>query len=196
MSIKVCCIDGNIGSGKSSVLKELRRRGYIVYFESLNEWENELIRFYNDPKRWSFTLQMAILIDRKNLYNDMSSGSIIFVERSNKATLAFSKVAYDLGFLDNIEMKLLEKTYDTIISEYNYVTNNIVSCYIDTNIDTCMERMKKRGRKYENIISYSYLDSLNKAHTDLGLRTNCIDGLKSVKEVADDIINFARSSLL
>jgi deoxyadenosine/deoxycytidine kinase len=60
---EVTSIDGNIGSGKSTVLEELKQRGYFVFEEDLNNWGTLLEKFYANPKRWMCSLQIKILHD-------------------------------------------------------------------------------------------------------------------------------------
>jgi hypothetical protein len=42
----ICYIDGNIGSGKSTVIRELRRVGYVAREEPIGAWKNALGRYY------------------------------------------------------------------------------------------------------------------------------------------------------
>ena len=56
--------DGNIGCGKSSILKLLVDKSAIdlhVYNEPLNDWSKWLELFYSDMKKYSFGFQMRVL---------------------------------------------------------------------------------------------------------------------------------------
>ena len=52
-------IDGNIGSGKTTQLDLLAKKGWSVKREPIDEWPLEL--FYKDMSRWALLLQMRIL---------------------------------------------------------------------------------------------------------------------------------------
>ena len=59
---------GNIGSGKSTILKRLKKcSDMVVGDEPMEKWENVngtnlLKMFYDDKKRWSFAFQTKVLL--------------------------------------------------------------------------------------------------------------------------------------
>lgn len=83
----IISLDGNIGAGKSSILKELKNIGYIIFPEDIDTWQPILDNFYNDPKRWSFTLQIAIINNLRDQYNQINellqTNSFVFIEKSS-----------------------------------------------------------------------------------------------------------------
>ena len=56
-------IDGNIGSGKTTQLGLLEKKGYTVRREAIHDWP--LDEFYTDPARWAFLLHMNILLSNQ-----------------------------------------------------------------------------------------------------------------------------------
>jgi len=52
-------IDGNIGSGKTTQLDLLEKKGWKVRREPIETWPLEL--FYSDKSRWALVLQLRIL---------------------------------------------------------------------------------------------------------------------------------------
>jgi deoxyadenosine/deoxycytidine kinase len=52
-------IDGNIGSGKTTQLNLLEKKGWLVKREPIDEWPLDL--FYKDKSRWALLLQLKIL---------------------------------------------------------------------------------------------------------------------------------------
>ena len=52
-------VDGNIGSGKTTQLGLLEKKGWHVQREPIDSWPLE--DFYKDPKRWAFYFHMVIL---------------------------------------------------------------------------------------------------------------------------------------
>ena len=52
-------IDGNIGSGKTTQLNFLEKKGWHVKREPIDEWPLDL--FYKDKSRWALLLQLKIL---------------------------------------------------------------------------------------------------------------------------------------
>ena len=80
----VITIDGNIGSGKSTILDKLQKNhNQIVSFEPVQEWETYLENIYNNDKGY-FDFQLKIYLDRA--FIQTRSNSILYMERSPKFT--------------------------------------------------------------------------------------------------------------
>ena len=69
----IISIEGNIGSGKSSVIKELKKYKQFYYLEEpVDSWTNNkddngktiLDLFYRDNTRWAYTFQNLAYITR------------------------------------------------------------------------------------------------------------------------------------
>ena len=75
-------IEGNIGSGKSTILKIIRQNfpELVILDEPLSEWQkvgenqniNLLGMYYQDPKRWGFTFQIYAFMTRLNKWREYS----------------------------------------------------------------------------------------------------------------------------
>ena len=59
MALRHIAVAGNIGSGKTTQLDLLERKGWSVKREPIDEWPLDL--FYKDKSRWALLLQMKIL---------------------------------------------------------------------------------------------------------------------------------------
>ena len=59
----VISIDGNIASGKTTVLKIIERKGHIVFYEPFEEnpW---LPLYYKDPKKYALNAQIWFIAER------------------------------------------------------------------------------------------------------------------------------------
>ena len=56
------CVEGNIGSGKSTLLHGLQEAQYTVHQEPVaGRWKLPLQAFYDNPRQWSFSLQIEVL---------------------------------------------------------------------------------------------------------------------------------------
>jgi len=79
----IVCIDGNIASGKTTVLQEIEKLGFKVYYEPFedNPW---LPLYYEDPKKYALNTQLWFLSERFRQYKlaDFHKDGIVFVERS------------------------------------------------------------------------------------------------------------------
>ena len=111
-AIEVIYIEGNIGSGKSSVLEYLKSKGEVVVPEAVSEW-TFLDDFYENNK-CAFQLQTEIAISmREHLYLGIKQARQkkqprIFVERAIKTCSLFS------GEMSSSERSVLNKLYDAL----------------------------------------------------------------------------------
>ena len=93
--IYIFSIEGNIGSGKSTLVKKLKNANPNYYFlqEPVDIWkeitnsknENILSKFYTDKKRYSYTFQNFAFITRictlKNIINKIHRLTSIFKDK-------------------------------------------------------------------------------------------------------------------
>lgn len=106
----IVSIDGNIGAGKSTVIKELERHGYVIFPEDIATLEPLLEGFYNDPYRCSFMIQIGIL----NSLNDQlvkikylkPFHTIIFMERAPDSNKLFADICHEKGYISETEYKV------------------------------------------------------------------------------------------
>lgn len=170
----VISVDGNIGSGKSTLINLLREQfSDKIYFaaEPVDAWSkmtdekgnNLLHNFYTDKKRWSYSFQNIAYITRaKELKKAFESGKpIIITERSVMTDRnVFAKMLFNDGLMNQMEMAM----YDTWFGLFN--TTIDYTFYLQTTVDNCVSRIQKRGRTGEEDIDRNYLVALEKAHEE------------------------------
>jgi len=184
-NIEIISIEGNIGSGKSTILAELKQRyadnvRVIFVREPVDEWENisdkdgttMLQKFYNDPKTYSFPFQMMAYISRLKLLKDgvetalslnTNEKIVIITERSLYTDkYVFAKMLYNQN---NIE-EVCYQIYTTWFDEFAklYPIDKII--YINSSPSICYQRILKRDRLGESSIPLDYLSQCDKYHTD------------------------------
>ena len=100
---RLISIEGNISSGKSTIMKslkeELKSSNYIFLPENLNEWDkfrdSEGIplfqSFCEDPEKYGFAFQILVLSSQLNALQQASrtdlDSAVIIVERSLQTSL-------------------------------------------------------------------------------------------------------------
>lgn len=210
--IIILSIEGNIGSGKSTVINTLKQyyeKNNKVYFleEPVSEWieikdssgKNIIENFYKNQEHYSFSFQMMAYISRlamlKRAIKHCKEKEIklIICERSlHTDKNVFCKMLYDTKKIEDINFQIYNKWFDEFISEIplNYYI------YIKTLPNIANERVQKRNRKGENI-SIEYLEMCSSYHDNWLIKNgtnNCIvlDG-NQVHEVifekTNEIIN-------
>ena len=174
-------IDGNIGSGKSTLINNLKSIKYAnslkVFFlpEPVSIW-NEikdssgisiLEKYYADQKRYAFSFQMMAYITRLKQIRDCIAQTpdncIIITERCMYTDREiFAKMLFDSGKIEEIEYSIYLKWFDEFINDIN-ITGII---YVQTLPKTCSERIVGRNRKGEESIPLEYLTNCHKYHED------------------------------
>jgi thymidine kinase len=163
-------IEGNIGSGKSSVVEQLAQlnpeHGYVP--EQVNLWSTEfgnrlLERFYQNPLRYSFEIQNKVcqaFYDAHLIFPNR--GELIRVmERSVRAGLHFSRVLRQRGYLTYDQFRIIDRWIEIITASVPMPNFTI---YLRTSPATCMDRIQSRARPGEDKITMDYLVDLHDEH--------------------------------
>ncbi len=191
-------IEGNIGVGKTSMMRLLKNKYLDVaefIYEPVDEWlnikdenDNNLLDiFYKDKERWAYTFQNIAYITRMNLIIDKiinSDKRIIIIDRSLQADLnTFAKMLYDDGVLNLVEWNAYNKWNNFFEKNYGFMVNHKI-LYLRCQPSIAYERMQMRGRGEEKNVSFSYLELLHKYHDNWLL--NNVNAL--IVDVSDDFI--------
>lgn len=186
--MRIFTIDGNIGSGKSTVLDVLRGRGYPVLPEPVDDWA-ELLQAAasgHDPKG-TLRLQVAVWRDRCMRRPHDPRYDILFMERSTFFQLhTFVHANHALGRLDELDLSLLTSMYNAVD------WNPEAMIYLRVSPTECGRRVALRGRVYEQDIR-EYLQLLHECHerTAAGaapVPIITLDGARPSAEIADQIL--------
>jgi deoxyadenosine/deoxycytidine kinase len=158
-------VAGNIGSGKTTLTKKLSERlGWKPHFESVQD-NPYLADFYQDMSRWSFPLQVYFLNHRFNthrLIETLPASSIQDRSIYEDANI-FARSLYDQGKLDKRDYENYRQLYDSMIQFLNPPTLMI---FLRRSVPKLQERIKQRGRDYEQAIPVEYLTSLNEYYDE------------------------------
>lgn len=189
-------IEGNIGVGKSTFLKILQKNLDIkAVSEPVSTWENIsghnlLAKFYDSPKRWSYTFQNYAFISRiKSLHEAFKNNinnKLIIEERSVFSDrYCFAQNLYEQGLMDDLE-------WNIYLSWFNWLTQffavkPIGFIYLKTSPEICYERIHKRNRKEEHNITLEYIKELHKKHEEWLIEKKDISN--SIKNVPVLVLN-------
>lgn len=164
---KIYSVEGNIGAGKTTILKIIGQHFKDVAFveEPVSQWQNLggmnlLESFYSDPKRWGFSFEFFSMLSKiKALFKAVDSDKpIIIIERSLFSNKVFFDISNDLGKLEPCEYKMLLNTFNFYL---NYVYPQLAGIiYLDTPVDECIKRIIKRNRGEETSIDRGYLEMI------------------------------------
>uniref|UniRef100_X1YYT3 Deoxynucleoside kinase domain-containing protein n=1 Tax=Capitella teleta TaxID=283909 RepID=X1YYT3_CAPTE len=164
-------VEGNIGSGKTSLLKHFETCEQAkVYKEPTDRWRNiqghnALALMYEDPERWSLTFQTYVQLTMLQTHLAKQEQAVKLMERSiHSAKYCFVENLHKGGVMPELEYIVLTRWFDHIIQNEDCSPDLIV--YLQTNPEVLHERIRKRCRKEESGIPMDYLQDLHNLHED------------------------------
>jgi len=159
-------IEGNIATGKSTVLDRLKDLGYTVRPEPVTEWDTLLHLYYTDPARWSLCFNLKVLhsfhaVPTEGEHPLPNSIKPLFVERSPGACRhVFGQLSYNDQHITPAAWEVFKEFSQLLWWEPD------VYIYIDTPPDVCHTRMESRGRTCEQSVSLEYLRRIEFQYTN------------------------------
>jgi len=168
---KIICIEANIGSGKTTLMRRLREtlnpKKFVFFEEPVDSrWQRGLTYLYSDQSRWNFTFQIENYLWWTHVYEVLSdkvgkyAGKTVIVERSAEScTATFVEVAKNGHFYNEWEADLLATLKQKLINapRQKYV-------YLRCQPETSYERLKIRSRSCESSVPLSYLQDLHQCY--------------------------------
>ena len=179
----VISIEGNVGAGKSTLIDAIQKRlieenitNIRVMKEPVDEWlsvtdskHNILELYYQSPGRYAVPFQtLAAWTTMRNLYREHKAypeAKVIICERSVLTSkFVFERMLFDDGSIDEAEHEVLLELYSDPNDEWMIPTQSI---YLETDPETCLERIKDRGREGEEKIELGWLETCQQYHERL-----------------------------
>jgi len=182
LRIEIC---GNIASGKTTLCSSLADTGCIAVEETF--LQNPFIsKFYEDPVRYSFETEISFVLQHYHSIKTINSSSPLVCDYSfvlDKAyadvTLATDRRNIFFSIADEIELEI--GTPELLI-------------HLQCPEEVLVERIRKRGRRFESSISVDYLKTLTMAiesrvaaakeiATIVTINSHAVDFTEGVKEI-------------
>ena len=192
----VVCLEGNIGCGKSTVLGELRRRGYTCFSEPLSDWKYVFGPFAVAPASNCFALQVQIAasfaqqrVSISDLRANSVKGNVVFVERSFASHATFVSTAVANGWLNSVEHQCLLNLVSAIRWDPE------LHIFIDVDSKLCLRRIKQRSRSEETHVGLPRLEQIRAAHVSAGLLAHSVGNSGTVGAVADRILDLVATEM-
>ena len=185
-------IDGNIGSGKTTILNYLHKyKNFQIDLEPVDKWKPFLDNIYLSKSGY-FNFQIKVWLDRAWI-QEKDNNSIIFMERSPFFIRnTFNKNDYITNNINEDEFNVINELYqktDKIWKSNFYI-------YLRSCPNKCLERIKSRGRENEMNINIDYITDIHNLHEEAYFKLSEIDNNiilinvedKSIEEIIQEIL--------
>jgi len=182
-------IEGNIGAGKTSLARKIADdTNSKLVLEQFAE-NPFLPKFYKDPDRYAFPVELAFLADRYQQLKTEIAPRDLFQTKTVSDYYFIKSLIFSKNTLKEDEYRLYKQLFD-IIQQQLPLPDLYV--YLHVNADNLLRNIKRRGRDYENEIEKSYLTQIQdgyfefiKSRTDMTfvvLDMNNIDFVSSAED--------------
>ncbi len=156
-------IEGNIGAGKTSLstrmAAELNASLILEQFE-----ENSFLpKFYEDPVRYSFPLELSFLADRYQQLKNHFNKPDLFTTFTIADYFIFKSLIFASRNLESLEFTLYTRLFSIVSS---VVPRPDMIVYLYLNLENLKRNILKRGRPYEQNIQFDYLDKIQNGYLD------------------------------
>ncbi len=159
----VILIEGIIGAGKTTLGEILERRLGVPLKRELSDGDTTALlqRFYRDPRRWAFSLQMHFLDVRQRMTRELRDQTAGILDRSLFGDRIFAEMHGAAGTITPEEIRTYSSLWYALAEHLPPPT---LLVYLDCSVATALERIHERNRSGESRITAEYLQDLNERY--------------------------------
>lgn len=160
MNYRYIAVEGNIGAGKST-LAELLSKHYNARL-ILEEFadNNFLPKFYNEPERYAFPLELSFLADRYKQQKDLLHTELFQENIVSDYVFTKSKLFARTNLKDD-EYTLFHRFFEIV---ENHLPKPDLVIYLHMPINRLQQNIRRRGRSFEQDISNEYLEKVQQVY--------------------------------
>jgi deoxyadenosine/deoxycytidine kinase len=174
-------IDGNIGSGKTTQLDMLERKGWFVKREPIDKWPLEL--FYNNMSRWAFLLQIRIL----QTIRPQRSGVTIY----ERGLLSTRHVFWEWLVSKKMVTEAEHETYEAAYERYVWYPD--IYIYLAKPVELSYEHVQKRHQTGDSSVTLNYMKELAELYEKMLPRVPCcvhvINANRTPEEIHAEVLD-------
>lgn len=164
----VLVLAGTIGAGKSSLTEMLAEELKTqAFYESVDD-NKVLPLFYENPQKYAFLLQIYFLNKRFDSIKRALSDNNNVLDRSIYEDSLLFHLNADLGRADETEVEVYDDLLNNMLEEIDSLSfkkRPDLLIHVKVSFDKMLERIKKRGRRFEQLeydpSLYDYYKELN-----------------------------------
>ena len=161
MKYNFIAIEGNIGAGKTSlatlIAEEFNAKLILEQFED----NSFLPKFYKEPDKYAFPLEMSFLASRFQQLKDQLGPQDLFKSFTISDYYIVKSLIFAQKTLPVDEYKLYTRFFNIILNQLPH-PNLFVYLYVKTH--KLQQNIKQRGRSYEQDIKDEYLEKIHSGY--------------------------------
>ena len=157
MDINYLVIEGNIGSGKTSLAnmlaEEFQAKAVLEGFG-----ENPFLpKFYENQDKYAFPLEMSFLADRYNQLNRNIRDFELFSSFVVSDYYFMKSLIFAQNTLPDAEYQLYQRFFNIV---YEKLPRPDLYVYLHQDVYNLLKNIEKRGRSYEQKMDPAYLEKI------------------------------------
>lgn len=163
MNYNYVVIEGNIGAGKTSLVNKIAEEYNAKLILERFADNPFLPKFYENPERYSFPLELSFLAERYNQLKNEIANRDLFKTFTIADYFFMKSLIFSKSTLSEDEYVLYRQIFDIV---YNFLPKLDLLVYLHQDIDNLLVNIKKRGRDYEQAITKEYLLKIQEGYFD------------------------------
>ncbi len=154
-------IEGNIGAGKTTLASRIADQ-FNAHLILEKFADNPFLpKFYNDPGKYSFPLELSFLASRYKQLKEELVPQDLFKSFSVADYYFMKSLVFASSTLTGDEYSLYRQIFYII---YGSLPKPDIYVYLHLNPERLMENIKRRGRNYEKSITKDYLQKIQDSY--------------------------------
>lgn len=156
-------VEGNIGSGKTSLSTQIAHDFNAKLILERFADNPFLAKFYEEPKRYAFPLEMSFLAERYQQITDDLAQLDLFKDFIISDYDVFKSLIFSKITLQDDEFNLYRKLFYLM---YKDLRKPDLYVFLHQSTERLLENIKNRGREYEQNIDTTYLEKINAGYLE------------------------------
>ena len=163
MQYNYIAIEGTIGAGKTTLATRISNdfNGKLVLEEFEGDKNPFLPKFYKEPEKYSFQLEMTFLALRYQQLKDKLGALDLFHDFIISDYYVAKSLIFSRNNLQEDEYQLFSRFFNIIFSD---MPKPELLVYLYCDVDRLQANIHKRGRSYEQEISDKYLADIQQGY--------------------------------
>jgi deoxyguanosine kinase len=163
MNYNYIAIEGNIGAGKTSLATMISQQYEAKLILEQFEDNAFLPKFYQDPSKYAFPLELTFLAERYQQLKDQLIQKDMFTSFIVSDYFIFKSLIFAKKTLAEDELRLYTRLFQIINDS---LTKPDLYIYLYVKVPKLKNNIIRRGRSYEQNIEYEYLEKIQTGYFD------------------------------